>query len=43
MEMERKALLKYHDFEVLTYNIPARLHVCATYPSPGLFYVEDEG
>ena len=43
MEMERKALLKYHDFEVLTYKIPARLHVRATYPSPGLFYVEDEG
>ena len=41
--MERKALLKYHDFEVLTYKIPARLHVFATYPSPGLFYVEDEG
>ena len=43
MEVERKALLKYHDFGVPTYKLPAGLHVCATCPSPGLFYVEDEG
>ena len=41
--MEGKALTKYGDFEMRTYEIPAGFHVCATCPSPGLFYVEDEG
>ena len=42
MEKERNAYMKYHNLEVRTHKIPPGLHVCATYPSPGLFYVEDE-
>ena len=42
MEKERKAFMKYYNLEVRTYKIPSGLHVCATYPSLGLFQVEDE-